>query len=505
LGGGFLADDFGYVARFGDFPWADWPRLFTREWSEGMWGFQLKELRPFAALSFMVDARIWGGNALGYRLTNLALHAGATALVLRLAWRYSRGSVAAACIAALAFALHPAHAEAVAWITGRVDLLATVCALGFWLLAERWTERGDASQLALAGAVFFVALFSKEVSLLAPPLLLLRWVLVAPRASREVWTRRIEVLVIVALVIGIYAVCRYAALGTDAAAKADGWSEDGAWRRQASYLGWLVPLLPFVGRAEWASSMPPALLRGVWLAFAALVVGLIAIVLKWRGTRAAEAFFFTGVWYLVAVGGCLALGYFTPRHLYFATAGLAIGVGLSVAMVCRAGWARATVGVLLVGWCAAAHVVAVRPWQQTGLLSKEITAALNTGFATAPPGTLALVSVPEAIRFAWLWAWASPYALGRPFLERPVHAADVLERAGNYYYPDSWATARQPAERVRAASGAVVLVADRDRRVHERYVTHDELQARVNALAALARDGITSEEWTNWVTTLLKP
>ena len=51
--GGFLGDDFVYIARFRNLPWSAWPALFTHDWSGGVWGNQLHELRPFAALSFM--------------------------------------------------------------------------------------------------------------------------------------------------------------------------------------------------------------------------------------------------------------------------------------------------------------------------------------------------------------------------------------------------------------------------------------------------------------------
>src|SRR4051812_44513952 len=71
LGGYFLADDFGYVGKFHNYPFAKWPRLFVNDWSEGFWGFQLRELRPMTALTLMLDGRLWGGDAFGYRLTNL--------------------------------------------------------------------------------------------------------------------------------------------------------------------------------------------------------------------------------------------------------------------------------------------------------------------------------------------------------------------------------------------------------------------------------------------------
>ncbi|MBM3855149.1 MAG: hypothetical protein FJ399_18680, partial [Verrucomicrobia bacterium] len=133
LGVGFLGDDFVYVARFRELPWADAPGLFLRDWSGGVWGQPLKELRPFAALSLMIDGRLWGGHVAGYRIVNLALHLAATALVVRLAWRFAAGRAQAALVAGLVFAVHPAHVEAVTWITGRPDLLGTVAALAFFV------------------------------------------------------------------------------------------------------------------------------------------------------------------------------------------------------------------------------------------------------------------------------------------------------------------------------------------------------------------------------------
>lgn len=113
LGGGFLGDDFGYVGRFARFSLSEWPRLFVREWSEGMWENKTRELRPVTALSFIVDAHVWGVNAPGFRVTNLMLHAGCSTLVGLLAWRAAERARACGIAAAIWFALHPVHAEPV--------------------------------------------------------------------------------------------------------------------------------------------------------------------------------------------------------------------------------------------------------------------------------------------------------------------------------------------------------------------------------------------------------
>ncbi len=265
LGGGFIADDFVYVARFAAFPWGDWPRLFTQEWSEGIWGFPLSELRPFSALSFMLDARLYGGEAAGYRITNLLLHLEVVTAVVRLTWRMSEGHTLATLTAGLAFALHPAHVEPVGWITGRVDLLSTLGAMAFWVLAESWSATGRPWRAVVALTCLGIGLFAKELSLFAPPLLLLRWLLVDARGGRTIWQRRLLLLLGVAIVALAYTLCRRAAFGDGAAQPVSSWDQAAAWQRQVSYLAWLAPVLPFLDQFEWKAVPPLAVLRGFGL------------------------------------------------------------------------------------------------------------------------------------------------------------------------------------------------------------------------------------------------
>lgn len=497
LGGGFLGDDFVYIARFREMPWSHWPHLFTHEWSEGIWGIQLRELRPFAALSFMSDGRMFGGDALGYRLTNLFLHLLATLLVVRLAWLYANGRVAAAAVAGLIFALHPTHAEAVSWITGRVDLIATVAALLFWLAGEIFSAKGHPARLALALLALFLGLFSKELCLFAPLLLLLRWVLLDLRAGGEAWRRRGALLLGAVAIITIYGYCRHQAFGSENVAS-NVWGNDGAWQRQASYLGWLAPILPFLGQAEWKTVPALGTLHAIWLTLAGLTIVGLGIAL-WRQARvAAHAVFFVGVWYFVTVAPMTAVGYFSPRHLYFPTVGLALGVGL----LCSGTRLRALLGAALVAWVASAHLVAVRPWATNGTISKAAIAALDREMAAAPAGTIAVTAVPEVHRGSWLWSWASPHALRAPFVTHPPAA--VVERVGNYLRPDSWAAEHTPRETVLAAPEAVALFVDDEGKVFSRRVPRAELQRRGETLP-VAAGAISVEAWTEWVKAAAQP
>lgn len=496
LTGGFLGDDFIYIARFRTLPWSEWPRLFTRDWSGGVWGIQLHELRPFAALSFLGDARLFGGEAFGYRLTNLALHLFATAVVVRLAWRYSLGHLPATLIAGLVFAVHPTHAEAVSWITGRVDLQATAAGLLFWLGAERFADNGRPRHFVATITAFFIGVFSKELCMFAPLLLLLHWLLVTTGAPRAVWRRRLLVLAGVIAVFLLYAWCRRVAFGSNEITQ-NLWRDGGAWQRQANYVGWLFPFLSFSTQPEWKTFPAISTLHAVWLGVAIVTVSGLGTARLLRRSLAANLFFFGGVWYLVSVFPLTGVSYFSPRHLYFPSAGLALAVGLACA---GRPW-RSVLGFAFVLGCAAGHVAAVKPWRASAHVSSAAISRLEQELARAPGGTIAVTAVPEIFRGVWLWSWASPACVQPPFVTHPP--AQVIERQGNYARTDQWLVERKPVETVRAAPAAVALYVDAEGHLACRTVAREELLRRVDDLAR--SPAISVEVWTDWVKSLAIP
>ncbi len=495
LTGGFLADDFVYLAHFRDLPWSEWPRLFTHEWSGGVWGQPTRELRPFAALSLMGDAKLFGGAALGYRLTNLVLHLFSVLLIMRLAWRYSARSAFAAVTAGLVFALHPAHAEAVVWITGRVDLIATAAALLFWLGAELFCESGRRNHLIAALAALFLGLFSKELCLFVPLLLALSWAVIEPRASRKVWLRRAAVFGGAVALIALYALCRRAAFGHDGIGY-NLWTDDPAWRRQAAHWGWLVPLLPFSGRQEWVTPPPIATLHALWLAALMLVAGALAWAIARGARRATTMLFFGGAWFFLTVFPLLGVTYFSPRHLHFPSVGFALAVGL----VCAALPWRAVLTGALMAWFAAAHVAAVRPWQRAAAISQAALAAIDREL-TASPDLYVFTAVPETFGPVWLWAWSSPPCYGAPFLAHAPQPGHLVERFVNYIHTDTWVADRRPIETLRAAPEAFVVYVDDHGRMTTRRVPRAALQAAADQLAA----GLSNESWISSVKSLAQP
>jgi tetratricopeptide (TPR) repeat protein len=125
--------------------------------------------RPVTFATFALNWKLGGPKPLGYHLLNLLLHAGATwllyILLLELLESTPEGNTIAL-VAALLYAVHPIHTEAVAWAVGRAELLAAGFLFAGWILHLR--DRPIASL-----ACFALAMLSKESAVVFLPLVLL--------------------------------------------------------------------------------------------------------------------------------------------------------------------------------------------------------------------------------------------------------------------------------------------------------------------------------------------
>ena len=151
LANGFVLDDGGVIVRnpLVTSPIDAWRAFASPYWPAAIGGGQY---RPLGILSFALDWLISGGDPLWFHAMNLVWHAVATVLVWVLAAELL--APVAAGIAALLFAIHPVHVEAVANVVGRLEPMAATFVLAA-LLAHR---RGNRS----APALFALALASKE-------------------------------------------------------------------------------------------------------------------------------------------------------------------------------------------------------------------------------------------------------------------------------------------------------------------------------------------------------
>jgi tetratricopeptide (TPR) repeat protein len=134
------------------------------------------QYRPLGTASFTIDWVVSGGDPRWMHATNVLWHAGAALLVWFLAVQLL--APAAALIAALLFAVHPVHVEAVSNVVGRLEPIAAVFVLGA-LLAHR---RGS----GWAAVLFALGLLAKESAITFLGLALAHDLLLAGR-WRDVW------------------------------------------------------------------------------------------------------------------------------------------------------------------------------------------------------------------------------------------------------------------------------------------------------------------------------
>ncbi len=212
LSGGFVLDDEYQVARN---PWIrDWRHL-PEMFSNDVWRFlpaapPSNYYRPLMHVLYGVTYHLFGLQPWAFHLVNVGLHAVDTVLVLLFARRLTKlagmrpaasakrpwdALVSVPVVAALCFATHPVHAEAVDWIASVPELTFTAFGLGALLV-----HTSARSRPVLAAALFFGALLAKEtaITLLA---VCVAFDLAFPLRSRSVraWIARYAPLAVVTI------------------------------------------------------------------------------------------------------------------------------------------------------------------------------------------------------------------------------------------------------------------------------------------------------------------
>jgi tetratricopeptide (TPR) repeat protein len=191
-------------------PWIrSWENV-TRFFTTDVWAFSRTEkisnyYRPFHMLVYSVGHTISGLSPEGYHVLNILLHCGCTLLVALIGFQLT-GHRYASLAGALIFALHPIHAESVAWIAAVTDPL---CGLFYFLALHLYLRdaQGNCNRagLVLFPLCFFAALLSKEMAFTFP--LVAVW-LDRCLAGKIRWTRYL----MLAGVFAVYAAMRIGAL-----------------------------------------------------------------------------------------------------------------------------------------------------------------------------------------------------------------------------------------------------------------------------------------------------
>jgi hypothetical protein len=153
------------------------------------------QFRPLGWISWVIDYTLYGPIPLGWHLTSLALHLANTLLIVLLLRRLARhwwpqDSAARTWVPLVAgafFAVHPAHPEAVTWISARFDLLAGLGTfLACWAFVH-WRDGGPRGFYILTWLAAWWAMMSKESGLLVPLALLLIDLALGTAQGRRLW------------------------------------------------------------------------------------------------------------------------------------------------------------------------------------------------------------------------------------------------------------------------------------------------------------------------------
>jgi len=177
--GKFVYDDFKVIVDNGFIKeWKYFPTLFTRDY------FTISgemSYRPFVTFSYFVDYSIWQLNPFGYHLTNVLLHlvnAALFYLFLRLLIKNKK----ILWLSTLFFITHPILTETVNSIGYREDLLSAtfvLLSLIYFYKSEALQRPNDGNRrrfviyYSISLIAYFFALFSKEMAITLPAILVL--------------------------------------------------------------------------------------------------------------------------------------------------------------------------------------------------------------------------------------------------------------------------------------------------------------------------------------------
>ena len=442
----FLGDDFGLVQHLHDLPAGRLLSYFVSDWTEGIYGYTPDELRPLLAFTYWLDARLFGSIAVsGYHVTNLVLHLLNALVVLAIARSIAPGQPGFAVLAASLFALMPSHAEPVAWISGRVDSLASLFYLGAFLCFVRFRLGNRPAWLLATLLIFTCGLFAKQ-SIVTFPLLILAFDLLGPdshaaegRSYARLWPHMLFF-----VVAALYLALRHALFGN--AVREDLLTAaviEEFFYRQNRYVRELLPT---------PSSAPRAMI----VAAEVLTIVALAACVRWvlAGGQAyrhvvRRVLFFGVAWYGITIAP-LVVTYLSARHLYITTA----GVSIALASLVLPGYPpeeqrrmriRMAIAGLLIALYAVASIWNVSTWVASGIESQKFASAVPRLLQTVPRGSVVLVSVPEWHRDGWFWSWATPFALQPPFTAEDLYEEFKLVEPPPVYCcpPDQWWAARK--------------------------------------------------------------
>jgi len=170
---GWVYDDPPQIPQNQDLVWGRIGFLFTHQLWAPMGGMEARFYRPLLTLWFLLNKTLFGLNPHWFHVTSVLVHLVASVLAFFVA-RELLKDASAALFACAIFALHPLQVESASWISSVNDpLAAALCFASFLIYRKaRRQQRNAGVEWILAGTFFLLALFTKEVSIVLPGIIL---------------------------------------------------------------------------------------------------------------------------------------------------------------------------------------------------------------------------------------------------------------------------------------------------------------------------------------------
>ena len=174
LGRPFTSEDFLLIRYLGENPpWRDLVAQLTQPWL----GISVvKFVRPVSTLLYGIEIALFRGQPFGYNLVHVLVHAANALLVWTIVRRLIREVLetedgVTPLAAALLFAIHPLHPNAVIFSASFATIFGAVFFLGSIAAYQRFRDRGSLVAWGAALSLFLLALGSYEAAAVLPGVL----------------------------------------------------------------------------------------------------------------------------------------------------------------------------------------------------------------------------------------------------------------------------------------------------------------------------------------------
>jgi protein O-mannosyl-transferase len=220
LSDGFVCDDNLQILKN---PWLKDIKNIPDIFSKSVWSFQKETLisnyyRPLIHLIYLVNYHIFGMNPWGFHLVNILFHAAVSVLVFIIASRLlekfkspvSPWYLSAPFFAAMLFATHPIHTEAVTYVACLPELSFTFFYLLSLYLYIRFQE-GFQKGYLFSLVAFFIATLCKETAITLP-LIVVAYDYILKNTKGD-FSVHLKKYIPYLIVTGVYFILRFNALG----------------------------------------------------------------------------------------------------------------------------------------------------------------------------------------------------------------------------------------------------------------------------------------------------